>query len=50
MMNKTVKEVSVEELGLKRERESNQAEFGFSRCRRTMKAQRWDAFDRLKER
>lgn len=50
VMKKTVKEVSMEELGLKRGRESDQAEFGFSRCRRTMKAQRWDAFDRLKER
>ena len=49
-MKKTVKEISMEELGLKRGRESNQAEFGLSRCRRTMKAQRWDASGRLKER
>ena len=49
-MQKTVKEISMAELGLKRGRESNQAESGLSRYRRTMKAQRWDAFGRLKER
>lgn len=50
VMKKIVKEISMEELGLKRGRESNQAELGLSRRRRTMKAQRWDAFGRLKER
>ena len=49
VMQKTVKEISMAELGLKRGRESNQAESGLSRYRRTMKAQRWDAFGRLKE-
>ena len=49
-MKKIVKEISMEELGLNRGRESNQAELGLSRRRRTMKAQRWDAFGRLKER
>ena len=38
------------ELGVKGRRESKGAELGFSRCRKTIKAQRWDAFSRLKER